>query len=152
MDRDCIHWCEDECDDSCPMCWRGVIAPRFDDTEYLHWDAQWQQEFCHCGEKYYGVPSEEVSSSKNGSCQLDAQATDVAWNNRCIGWGPRPPDSEADCRTEAGEAVWEVRLEQLGILATTAGRFCSFTPCWVPQHFLLRTLWAWLHSFDWTCD
>ena len=27
------------------------IAPRFDDTECLHWDVQWPQECCYCGEK-----------------------------------------------------------------------------------------------------
>ena len=46
MQMKTVHWCEVECYDSCPTCWRGVIAPRSDDTEHLDWDAQWQQE-CH---------------------------------------------------------------------------------------------------------
>ena len=85
-------------------------------------------------------------------CQLGAWAAGVVWHDRCIGWGPRHPDTEADHRTEAGEAVWEVRLEWLGILAVRASRFHSFTPGWIPWHFLLRTLLAQLHSFDQTCD
>ena len=95
-----------------PMCWRGVIAPRFDATKCLHWDAQWQQKCCCHGEKWYGILSdleEEDPSGNSGSCQLGAWATHVAWHDRCIGWGPRHPNTEDDHRAKAGKAVWEVQ-------------------------------------------
>ena len=57
-DEDCIHQSKVECDDSGPVCWGRVISPRFDDTECLHWDAQWQQKCCHHGKEWYGLPSD----------------------------------------------------------------------------------------------
>ena len=130
------------------MCWRGHIAPRSDNIEHLQWDVLWQQE-CHLhSEKQYGIPSdsEEDPCGKSGGCQSGVWATDAAWNDRHIAWGPRHPDVDAYHRAKAGKTVWEVRFEWLGILATGAGRFYSVTPGWAPWHFLLRTLWAWLHS------
>ena len=55
---------------------------------------------------------------ESGACQLGAWATDMAWNDRCIGWGPRHPHTEAYSKTKAGKALWEVWLEWLGILVT----------------------------------
>ena len=97
-------------------------------------------------------PWKEDPSGNSGGCQSGAWAVDVVWHNRCIGWGPRHLDTETDCITEAGKAVWEVRFERLGILVTRAGKFCWFTPGWISWHLLLRTLWAQLYSFNWTCS
>ena len=110
-------------------------CPRFDDTESLHRNAQWYQEQWHCDEKQHGVhsdPEEEDSSGKSGGCQLSVWVAGMAWHDRHPGWGPRHPETESDCRAEAGKAVWEVRLEQLGVLITRAGEFHPFAPGWIP--------------------
>ena len=107
------------------------------------------------GKEWYGLPphpEEEDSHSKSGSCQSHAWGTDVAWHDGHIGWGPRHPGTKDDNKTKTGKAVWEVRLEQPRILATRAGRFCSFPPCHVSWHFFHRILWAWLYPFDKTLD
>ena len=118
------------------------------------WDLQWQQKCHHHGKEWYGLPPdpEEDPHNKSGSCQLCAWGADVAWNNGCFGQGPRHPGTEDDHRAKTGKAVQEVRLEWPRILAARAGRFCSFPPCQVLQHFFIRILWAWLYPFHLTCD
>ena len=92
---------------------------------------------------------EEDPSGKSSCGDTSARATNVDWHDRGIRWGPRPPDTKADCETKAGKIVWGVRFEWIGILATSAGRFHLV---WVPQCLLLRAQWTWLCSFNWTCD
>ena len=126
-----------KCDDSGPACWGRAIAPRFDSTECLHQDVQWQQKCWHCGKEWYGLPSDpqEDPSGESGSCQSGAWGTNVTWHSRHVGWSPRHPDTKEDHREEAEKAVQEVRFEWLRILAAGAGRLSSLYPCWVSQHF-----------------
>ena len=72
---------------------------------------------------------------------------------RHIGWSARHPDTKWMTMEQRQErAVQEVRLQWPRILAARAGTFSLFPPCWVPWHFFIRILWAWLYPFNWTCD
>ena len=71
-------------------------------------------------------------------------------HDRGVRWGPRPPDAKADCEAKTGKTVWGVKSEQIGILATWAGRFWPVSLSWVPWHFLLRAQQTQLYSFNQT--